>query len=138
MPHFIIKLIKITQVHIRIDEKGRPKLSRFTLQCMSCVILFLFFMIMGIGMANHGLKSMKGYRQPTYEQVAQMTGTGSGDVNPEILGGIFSAREKQKQLENLRSFNVVEGLGMGIAECMRSITKFSADVVVGKIKDIFN
>ncbi len=101
-------------------------------------MLFLFLMLIGIGIANHGLKSMKGYRQPTYEQVAQMTGTEGSNVNSEILGGIFSACEKQKQLENLRSFNIVERLGMGIAECTRSIAKFSTDIVIGKIKDIFN
>ncbi|MDZ5608049.1 MULTISPECIES: DUF3679 domain-containing protein [Bacillus] len=105
---------------------------------MSCVVLFLFLMLIGIGIANHGLKSMKGYRQPTYEQVTRMTGTGSGNVDPEILEGIFSAGEKQKQLESLRSFNVVEGLGMGIAEFARTIAKFSTDIVIGKIKDIFN
>ncbi|PEY44387.1 hypothetical protein CN354_00805 [Bacillus cereus] len=113
-------------------------MSRFTLQCMSCIVLFLFLLLIGIGIANHGLKSMKGYRQPTYEQVAQMTGTGSESVDPEILGGTFSASEKQKQLESLRSFNVVEGLGMGIAEFTRSIAEFSTDIVIGKIKDIFN
>ncbi|WP_277818423.1 DUF3679 domain-containing protein [Bacillus sp. TL12] len=113
-------------------------MSRFTLQCISCVVLFLFLMLIGIGIANHGLKSMKGYRQPTYEQIAQMTGTGSGNIDPEILGGIFSAREKQKQLESLRSFNVVEGLGMGIAEFTRGLAKFSTDIVIGKIKDIFH
>ncbi|WP_033796424.1 DUF3679 domain-containing protein [Bacillus pseudomycoides] len=113
-------------------------MSRFTLQCVCCVILFLFVMLIGIGIVNHGLKSMKGYRQPTYEQVARMTGTGIENVDLEILGGTFSASEKQKQLESLRSFNVVEGLGMGIAEFVRSIAKFSTDIVIGKIKDIFS
>ncbi|PFA19299.1 MULTISPECIES: DUF3679 domain-containing protein [Bacillus cereus group] len=113
-------------------------MSRFTLQCISCVVLFLFFLLIGFGIVNHGLKSMKGYRQPTYEQIAQMTGTGSKNVDLEVLGDIFSAYEKQKQLESLRSFNVVEGMGIGITAFTRNFAKFTTDIVIGKIKDIFN
>lgn len=95
-------------------------------------------MLIGIGIANHGLKSMKGYRQPSYEQIAYMTGTGSSVAEVKILGEAFSAVEKQKQLENLRSFNAVEGLGIGIANLTRNITKFGTDIVIGKIREIFS
>ena len=95
-------------------------------------------MLIGIGIANHGLKSMKGYRQPTYEQIAHMTGTESSSVETEILGETFSASKKQKQLESLRSFNVVEEVGIGIAELTRNLAKFGTDIVIGKIKEIFS
>lgn len=138
MLRFIIKLIKIIQEHIRIDEKERMAVSRFVLQCVSCVAFFCFVLLIGVGIANYGLKSMKGYRQPTYEQIAHMTGTENGNVEMEILGGSFSASEKQKQLENLRSFNVMEGLGRAMTVCVQHITRFSTDLVVGKIKEIFS
>lgn len=94
-------------------------------------------MLIGIWIANHGLKSMKGYRQPTYEQIAHMTGTKNSNVEMEILGETFSAHEKQKTLENLRSFNVVEAAGRGITEFTRNVAKFGTDIVIGKIKEIF-
>ncbi|MDM5156518.1 DUF3679 domain-containing protein [Bacillus sp. DX1.1] len=120
-----------------MDEKERTNLSRFTLQCMSMVILFLFVMFVGMGITNYGLKSMKGYRNPTYEQISQMTGTANGSVETEILGGAFSAIEKQKQLEGLRSFNVIEGFGRGLASFTQNIARFGTDTVIGKIKEIF-
>ncbi|HHP1018745.1 TPA: DUF3679 domain-containing protein, partial [Bacillus anthracis] len=50
----------------------------------------------------------------------------------------FSATEKQKQLESLKSFNVIEGVGMAIASVAYEITKFGTDIVVGKVKGIFS
>ncbi|MGI2731028.1 DUF3679 domain-containing protein [Bacillus cytotoxicus] len=113
-------------------------MSRFSLQCVCGVIFCLFIMLAGIGMANYGLKSMKGYRQPTYEQIAHMTGTKQGNMETEILSETFSANEKQKQLEKIRSFNIVEGVGMKIAELIRNIVKFGLDITIGKIRGIFN
>ena len=95
-------------------------------------------MIAGVALANHGLKSMKGYQQLSYEQIAHMTGTENTGAESEILGSSFSASEKQQQLERLRSFNVVEGSGMAVAGVAYEMTKFGTDIVVGKIKGIFS
>ena len=117
------------------DDYG---LSRFALLCICSVALCLLMMIAGVALANHGLKSMKGYRQLSYEQIAHMTGTESTGAESEILGSSFSASEKQQQLERLRSFNVVEGIGMAVASVAYEMTKFGTDIVVGKIKGIFS
>ena len=69
------------------------RLSRFTLLCICSVALCLLMMIAGVALANHGLKSMKGYQQPSYEQIAHMTGTESTGAESEILGSSFSASE---------------------------------------------
>ncbi|EJR52472.1 YqxA family protein [Bacillus paramycoides] len=119
-------------------ERDDNSLSRFALLCICGTVVCLLMMIAGVGLANQGLKSMKGYRQLSYEQIAHMTGTEGAGVESEILGNAFSAVEKQKQLENLRSFNVVEGIGMAIASAAHDITKFGTDIVVGKIKGIFS
>ncbi len=55
----------------------------------------------------------------------------------ETLEGSFSATEKQKQLESLKSFNIVEGMGMAIASVAYEITKFGTDIVIGKVKGDF-
>ncbi|AKE18629.1 YqxA family protein [Bacillus cereus] len=114
------------------------RLSRFTLLYICSVALCLLMMIAGVALANHGLKSMKGYQQLSYEQIAHMTGTESTGAESEILGSSFSASEKQQQLERLRSFNVVEGIGMAVASVAYEMTKFGTDIVVGKIKGIFS
>ena len=53
--------------------------------CICSVALCLLMMIAGVSLANHGLKSMKGYRQLSYEQTAHMTGTESTGAESEIL-----------------------------------------------------
>ena len=91
----------------------------------------------GVALANHGLKSMKGYQQMSYEQIAHMTGTKGEAAESEILRVRFPLL-KTKQLESLKSFNVVEGMGMAIASVAYEITKFGTDIVVGKVKGIFS
>lgn len=113
-------------------------LSRFALSCICSVALCLLMVIAGVVLANHGLKSMKGYQQLSYEQIAHMTGTESTGAESEILGSSFSTTEKQKQLESLRSFNVVEGIGMAIASVAYKMTKFGTNIVVGKVREIFS
>ncbi len=113
-------------------------LSRFALLCICSVAVCLLMVISGVALANHGLKSMKGYQQLSYEQIAHMTGTEGTSTASEILGSSFSTTEKQKQLESLRSFNVVEGIGMAIANVVYEMTKFGTNIVVGKVKMIFS
>ena len=114
------------------------RLSRFSLLCICSAAICLLMVIAGVALANHGLKSMKGYQQMSYEQIAHMTGTEGAGTESEILESSFSVTEKQKQLERLRSFNVVEGMGMAIASVTYEITKFGTGIVVGKVKEIFS
>ncbi|HDX9626563.1 TPA: YqxA family protein [Bacillus cereus] len=114
------------------------RLSRFSLLCICSAAVCLLMIIAGVALANHGLKSMKGYQQMSYEQIAHMTGTEGAGAESTILGSSFSVTEKQKQLESLKSFNVVEGIGMAIASATYEVTKFGTDIVVGKVKEIFS
>ncbi|HDR4899735.1 TPA: YqxA family protein [Bacillus cereus] len=119
-------------------ERDDNHLSRFSLLCICSAIICLLMVAAGVALANYGLKSMKGYQQMSYEQIAHMTGTKGEAAESEILESPFSATEKQKQLESLKSFNVVEGMGMAIASVAYEITKFGTDIVVGKVKGIFS
>ena len=56
----------------------------------------------GSALANHGLKSMKGYQQMSYEQIAHMTGTKGEAAESEILSS-FSATEN-KTIRKLKKF----------------------------------
>ncbi len=80
------------------------RLSRFTLLCICSVALCLLMMIAGVALANHGLKSMKGYQQLSYEQIAHMTGTESTGAESEILGSSFSASRKTTTVRTFKKF----------------------------------
>ena len=87
----------------------------------------------GVALANHGLKSMKGYQQMSYEQIAHMTGTKGEPLNQKLWKVRFPLL-KNKTIRKLKSFNIVEGMGMAIASVAYEITKFGTDIVVGKVK----
>ena len=112
-------------------------LSRFSLLCICSAAICLLMLVAGVALANHGLKSMKGYQQMSYEQIAHMTGTKGDAAESEILESSFSATEN-KTIRKLKSFNIVEGMGMVIASVAYEITKFGTDIVVGKVKEIFS
>ncbi len=64
--------------------------SRFSLLCICSVAIY----ILTYGnsrwhLANHGLKSMKGYQQMSYEQIAHMTGTKGEATESETLESSF-------------------------------------------------
>ena len=58
--------------------------SRFSLLCICSVAICLLMVIAGVALANHGLKSMKGYQQMSYEQIAHMTGTKVRPLNQKL------------------------------------------------------
>ena len=118
-------------------ERDDNHLSRFSLLCICSAIICLLMVAAGVALANHGLKSMKGYQQMSYEQIAHMTGTKGEAAESEILESSFSATEN-KTIRKLKSFNVIEGVGMAIASAAYEITKFGTDIVVGKVKGIFS
>lgn len=76
-------------------ERDDNHLSRFSLLCICSAIICLLMVAAGVALANHGLKSMKGYQQMSYEQIAHMTGTKGEAAESEILESSFSATEKQ-------------------------------------------
>ncbi|HHP1021220.1 TPA: DUF3679 domain-containing protein, partial [Bacillus anthracis] len=51
-------------------ERDDNHLSRFSLLCICSAIICLLMVVAGVALANHGLKSMKGYQQMSYEQIA--------------------------------------------------------------------
>ena len=87
--------------------------------------------------ANKGLKRMKGYNNPTYEQIAHITGTNYGDREKAIFGNALSVAEKQKQLEELKSFNMFESMGRGLTSLVQHVIRSITYTVVDKVKGAF-
>ncbi|WP_028399259.1 YqxA family protein [Ectobacillus panaciterrae] len=112
-------------------------MKRFATKCFILAFTLFIGVLAGMQLANDGLKRMKGYNDPTFEQVAHITNTKSGDTEASLLGKTFTIEEKEKQLENMKSFNVLSKLGDTVAIGVQKVTRFSTDAVVGKIQDIF-
>ncbi|MFX3624456.1 MAG: YqxA family protein [Ectobacillus sp.] len=109
----------------------------FIMKCLVLVCIMFISTLAGMQLANDGLKRMKGYNDPTFEQVARITGTGNGDVEATLLGNTFTLEEKEKQLEDMKSFNALSEMGSSLAVGVQKAARVSVDAVVGKIEDIF-
>lgn len=113
-------------------------MEQFTRKCIIVVVSAFLITLAGIQVANSGLKRMKGYNDPTYEQIAHITGTNYGNIEKTIIGNAFSVEEKQKQLEELKSFNMFESVGKGLASLVQNVTRSITYTIVDKIKGAFH
>ncbi|MEI4800231.1 DUF3679 domain-containing protein [Bacillus sp. NPDC077411] len=113
-------------------------MEQFTRKCIIVVVSAFLITLAGIQVANSGLKRMKGYNDPTYEQIAHITGTNYGEIEKTIIGNAFSIEEKQKQLEELKSFNIFESVGKGLASLVQNVTRSITYTIVDKIKGAFH
>jgi hypothetical protein len=112
-------------------------MKRFMMRCFILAFTLFIGVLAGMQLANDGLKRMKGYNDPTFEEVAHITSTKSGETEATLLGNTFTIEEKGKQLEDIKSFNALSRLGHTVASGIQNATRFTANAVVGKIKDIF-
>ncbi|MCP8967183.1 YqxA family protein [Ectobacillus ponti] len=110
---------------------------KFFVRCLVVMAVLLVSVLCGMQLANDGLKRMKGYNDPTFEQVAHITGTEDGNVEATLLGHTVTIEEKQRRLEELRSFNAVAKTGDFLALGVQKAARFSTDIVISKIKEIF-
>ncbi|MGG0187342.1 YqxA family protein [Bacillus rhizoplanae] len=113
-------------------------MEQFTRKCILLVIGLFLITLAGMQVANSGLKRMKGYNNPTYEQIAHITGADHEDVERTILGKTFSVEEKQKQLEELKSFNMLESMGKGLTLLVQNVVRSITYTIVDKMKGAFH
>ncbi|MCP1125230.1 YqxA family protein [Bacillus sp. 3103sda1] len=113
-------------------------MEQFTRKCILLVIGLFLITLAGMQVANSGLKRMKGYNNPTYEQIAHITETDREDVERTILGETFSIEEKQKQLEELKSFNMLESMGKGLTLLVQNVVRSITYTIVDKMKGAFH
>lgn len=112
-------------------------MKTFLMRCLILISILFVAVLAGMQLANDGLKRMKGYNDPTYEQVAHITGTGNGNVEATLLGNTFIIEEKQKELERLKTFNVFSRLGDGVTAGVQKAAQASTNAFAQKIQDIF-
>lgn len=113
-------------------------MDEFTRKCVVLVVILFCVTFAGIQMADSGLKRMKGYADLTYEEITRLTGTARDDVEETLFKKSFSIAEKKRQLEELKSFNALEGAGRGVTALVKGIIRICTNTVVDKIQAVFS
>ncbi|WP_181536456.1 YqxA family protein [[Anoxybacillus] calidus] len=96
---------------------------KFTVHfCVAVVILFVG-VLLGMQQANKGLKQMKGYDDPSFQEVIRFSEDDKGEIAASIMGNTIKGEdleEKKKKLEEMKTFNLFSELGKQLADGVRS------------------
>ncbi|MFD1781231.1 YqxA family protein [Fredinandcohnia salidurans] len=100
---------------------------KFMMKCFLIVTVLLLGVLIGMQQANEGMKKMRGYNDPSLQGAFHISDN-NGEVEASVLGRKVTSHdleEKQKQLENVESFNffssIGEKLGNGISAIFEKI-----------------
>jgi cell division GTPase FtsZ len=100
---------------------------KFMMKCFLIVTVLLLGVLIGMQQANEGMKKMRGYNDPSLQGAFHISDN-NGEVEASVLGRKVTSHdleEKQKQLENVESFNFFssmgEKLGNGISAIFEKI-----------------
>lgn len=100
---------------------------KFMMKCFLIVTVLLLGVLIGMQQANEGMKKMRGFNDPSLQGAFHISDN-NGEVEASVLGRKVTSHdleEKQKQLENVESFNffssIGEKLGNGISAIFEKI-----------------
>jgi hypothetical protein len=103
---------------------------------------FLFFgVLLGMQLANEGIREMKGYDDPQYSRAFHITEDQSGELEAALLGERVTShdiREKQERLENMEAFNIFSSLGSKFAEGISTIFQKLLDLISASFIEILD
>jgi hypothetical protein len=92
---------------------------KFTVQfCLAVAILFVG-VLLGMQQANKGLKQMKGYDDPSFQEVIRLSEDDKGEIEASIMGNTIKSEDfedKKKKLEEMKTFNIFSELGKQLAD----------------------
>lgn len=78
-------------------------------KCLLIVIVMFLGVLFGMQQANNGMLDMKGYHDPSLKGAFTLTDGENNEKEASILGQTVTTKdleEKQKELEQVESFNV--------------------------------
>ncbi|CAM4134276.1 DUF3679 domain-containing protein [Bacillus manliponensis] len=110
----------------------------FTRKYVIIVIIMFCVVFVGMQITSNGLKQMKGYSDLTFEEVTSLTGTARTGIEETLFKKSFSITEKKRQLEELKSFNMLEGAGKGVTLLVKSFVRTCTNIVIDKIQSLFS
>ena len=115
-------------------------MKRFFIKVISLVFILFFGVLVGMQYANEGMVKMRGYSDPSFEEPLSIQESGPGKVEATFLGNDLTTHDleaKQKQLEEVKSFNLFSQIGKSLAQF---ITGFIQGIlsVLGGILSLIN
>jgi len=100
-----------------------------------CLVLFIG-VIMGMQIANEGIKNMRGYETSETLGAFQLSEKEKGELEASILGNKLSShdlKQKQEQLEQIEAFNFFSELGKWLSNTIQTLVSSIIEFVSEKI-----
>ncbi|MDT2045405.1 hypothetical protein CHN50_07055 [Priestia aryabhattai] len=96
---------------------------KFMMKSLLLSVVLLFGVLLGMQTAQQGLIKMKGYDDPSIEQVFTVSKTGEGEVEADVMGNkrVVDLEEKQKLLEERKAFNFFSSIGKSLANSIQAV-----------------
>jgi hypothetical protein len=105
---------------------------KFTMKFSLLFTLLAFGVLIGMQMANEGIREMKGYDDPEFSGAFHFTEGASGELEAALLGERVTShdiRVKQEKLEQMEAFNFFSSLGSELAEGISSLFQKLIDII---------
>jgi hypothetical protein len=92
---------------------------RFSLKCLSIMLILFFGILLGMQHANQGIKNMKGYDDPSFNSAFSVKESNQGEMEAAFLGQKVTSHdlEKKKQkLEDMKAYNFFSSIGKKLSD----------------------
>ncbi|MCM3215314.1 DUF3679 domain-containing protein [Niallia taxi] len=110
-------------------------MKMFTLKALGIAFLMFACVLFGMQQANGGILKMKGYEDENFSSALAINNE-QGGLEASILGSDVTSHDLQKkkeQMEEMKTFNLLSGIGKGVADGVSSLAQKGVDLVSGVI-----
>lgn len=111
-------------------------MAAYTVKFFLLIVVLFFGVLLGMQLANDGMKQMKGYEDPELKNAFTIQGEGA-EKEASILGHDVSSNDfekKQKELEEVEAFNVVSRTGKAISDGITNAAQSLYELVAKRIE----
>ncbi len=108
-------------------------MKMFTLRAVGIALLMFACVLFGMQQANGGILSLKGYEDKNFNSALSISNE-QGGLEASILGTDVTSHDLQKkkeQMEEMKTFNLLSGIGKGVADGVSSLAQKGFDLVGG-------
>lgn len=105
---------------------------KFTLKFFLLISFSAICILVGMQLANNGIREMKGYDDPEFKGAFHISEGQEGELEAALLGEKVTShdiRVKQEKLEELEAFNFFSSLGSKLAETTANLFQKLIDVL---------
>ena len=110
----------------KASKRSIKTMVKFTIQFFLAAVILFFGVLLGMQQANEGLMKMKGYNDPSFQQVIHLSADEQGEIEASIMGNAVNSsnlEEKKRKLEEMKAFNIFTELGKRFGEGIRAIVE---------------